>query len=152
MPHLIAVPLPLDEANAFVAKHHRHHKPVQGYKFAIGAAKDGHIVGVIIAGRPVSRHLDNGWTLEVTRACSDGTRNVNSFLYGRVTKAAAAMGYTRIVTYTMQGESGASMRAVGWREIGLCGGGLWNREGRPRVDVHPLQRKIRWEAELMKEK
>jgi len=140
------VPLTLAEANAFVAQHHRHHKPVPGAKFAIGAAKDGRIVGVAIVGRPVARMLDNGMTLEVNRVCTDGTRNACSFLYAASWKAAQALGYPRLVTYTLPEEGGASLRGAGWRLIGEAGGGKWGRTGRPRVDTHPTQRKFCWEA------
>lgn len=61
------VPVSLKEANAFVARYHRHHKPVVGHKFSVAAAASGEVVGVAIVGRPVSRYLDDGWTLEVNR-------------------------------------------------------------------------------------
>src|SRR5256714_10988635 len=108
-----AVPLHLREANEFVAKYHRHNLPTVGGKFAVGAALDGKLVGVAIAGRPVARRLDDGRTLEVLRVCSDGTPNVNSFLYGRVARIARLMGYRKVITYTLEEESGASLRAVG---------------------------------------
>lgn len=92
-------PLDLDEANAFVTEHHRHHKPVVGHKFSLGAVLTDKIVGVVIVGRPVSRIRDDGATLEVTRLCTDGTRNACSFLYGAAARACFALGYTRIGTY-----------------------------------------------------
>ena len=136
----------LKEANAFVAKHHRHHRPIIGHKYSIGAAKGELVVGIVIVGRPVSRHRDDGETLEVTRLCTDGTRNACSFLYGAAAKACFALGYRRIGTYTLSTEGGASLRASGWKLIGERGGGAWNRSARPRVDVHPLQGKLLWEA------
>lgn len=66
------VPMTLREANAFVEQNHRHHGPVAGHKFSIGLSDGERIVGVAIIGRPVSRHLDDGWTLEVNRLCTDG--------------------------------------------------------------------------------
>ena len=48
-------PISLRDANEYVRQHHRHHKPVAGHKFSIGCEADGELVGVIIAGRPVSR-------------------------------------------------------------------------------------------------
>lgn len=145
---LSAVPVALDEANAFVAEHHRHHKPVVGHKFSIGAALGDSIVGVCVVGRPVSRHRDDGLTLEVTRLCTDGTANACSFLYGAAARAAFALGYTRIGTYVLASEGGASLRASGWRLIGERGGGTWNRasNGRPRVDTHPLEPKLLFEV------
>src|SRR5690606_32392395 len=142
---VIAVPVTLREANAFVKRMHRHHAPVRGMKFAIGAAVGEDIVGVVLVGRPVSRRLDDGWTAEVNRCCTNGTRNACSFLYRAAWRAARAMGYRRLVTYTLPEEGGASLRAAGWRLIGEAGGGSWHREGRPRVDLHPTQTKLRWE-------
>ena len=142
------VPCTLREARAYVGKHHRHHQPPQGGLFAIGAAVDGAMVAVVIVGRPVARHLDDGWTAEVTRLCSDGTRNACSMLYSTAWRAARAIGYRRLVTYTLPEEGGASLRAAGWKLIGAAGGGSWNNAKRPRVDTHPLQEKLRWEAPL----
>jgi hypothetical protein len=113
-----AVPLHLREANEFVAKHHRHSLPTVGGKWAIGAAVDGKLVGVAIAGRPVARRLDDGKTLEGLRVCTDGTPNGNSFLYGRVARIARLLGYRRVITYTLEEESGASLKAVGARVVG----------------------------------
>lgn len=139
-------PLSLKEANAFVTNHHRHHKPARGHKFSLGAVKEDVIVGVVIVGRPVSRHRDDGMTLEVTRLCTDGTRNACSFLYGAAAKAVFALGYQRIGTYTLPDEGGASLRGAGWKLIGERGGGSWSVPSRPRVDTHPLQTKFLWEA------
>jgi hypothetical protein len=147
MTRLVAVPLDLDLANDFVAKHHRHHRPVVGHKFSIGATRDKELVGVCIVGRPVSRHRDDGMTLEVTRLCTDGSKNVCSFLYGAAARAAFALGYTRIGTYTLPDEGGASLRASGWKLIGERGGGSWSVPSRPRLDKHPLQTKFLWEKE-----
>ncbi len=143
------VPLGLDEANAFVAAHHRHHKPAVGHKFSLGAAMGKIIVGVVIVGRPVSRMRDDGDTLEVTRLCTDGTRNACSFLYGAAAKARFALGYRRIGTYTLPEEGGASLRGAGWKLIGERGGGSWHtpNAGRPRVDKHPMQKKLLWETD-----
>jgi hypothetical protein len=143
---LIAVPVDLDEANAFVTKHHRHHPPVIGHKFSIGAALGETIVGVCIVGRPVARMRDDGLTLEVTRLCTDGTRNACSFLYGAAARAAFALGFKRIGTYILASESGATLRASGWRLIGEAGGGSWSRKSRPRVDTAPTQVKLLFEV------
>lgn len=151
------MPVSLRMANAFVSEHHRHHRPVQGGKFSLAVGLDESkggetaslgIVGVVIVGRPVSRHLDDGWTLEVTRLCTDGTPNACSKLYAAACKAARALGYTRLITYTLPAEGGASLRAAGWRLIGLRGGGNWNRSRRSRQDTpEPLRGpKLLWEA------
>mgnify|MGYP001610156938 FL=1 len=114
----------LDEANAFVAEHHRHHKPVIGHLFSLGAVQGDRIVGVAIVGRPVARMRDDGATAEVTRLCTDGTRNACSFLYGASARAAFALGFTRIGTYILASEPGTSLTAAGWRLIGESGGGI----------------------------
>lgn len=142
-------PLNLDEANAFVAQHHRHHKPVPGAKFALAVSdKDGKVRGVAIVGRPVARMADDGWTLEVNRVCTDGARNACSMLYGAAWRAAKALGFRRLITYTLPEEGGASLRAAGWRLLGLRGGGNWNVPSRPRIDTAEVLRgqKCLWEA------
>lgn len=145
MTDLSLCPVSLDEANAFVARHHRHHGAVVSHKFSLGAANGDEIVGVAIVGRPVSRIRDDGLTLEVTRLCTDGTRNACSFLYGAAARAAFALGYKRIGTYILASENGASIKAAGWRLIGKTKGGSWSCPSRPRVDTHPLQQKMLFE-------
>ena len=139
-------PISLKEANAFVAQLHRHHKPVPGHKFSIAVTDGERVRGVAIIGRPVARHADDGATLEVNRVCTDGAKNACSMLYGAAWRATKAMGFQRLITYTLPEEGGASLRAAGWRLIGETGGGRWSRNSRPRVDTHPLQQKLRWEA------
>lgn len=146
MSKLYAVPITLQEANDFVTEHHRHHKPLHYHKFSIGAGLDEKLVGVCIVNRPVARLRDDGWTLEVVRLCTDGTRNACSFLYAHASKAAFGLGYSRIGTYTLPIEGGASLRAAGWTLIGERGGGTWNRRDRPRQDKHPTGQKLLWEA------
>jgi hypothetical protein len=136
----------LEEANAFIEQYHRHHGAVVGHLFSIGTGSFGQIVGVVIVGRPVSRHRDDGVTAEVTRLCTDGTRNACSFLYGAAARAAFALGYKRIGTYILASENGASVRAAGWRLIGETPGRSWSVPSRPRVDTHPLQRRLLFEA------
>jgi hypothetical protein len=143
---LTVVPLPLDEANAYVERHHRHSNPTQGHKFSLGAAIGEQIVGVAIVGRPIARYLDDGWTLEALRVCSTGERNVCSFLYGACWRAARALGYRKLVTYTLKIEPGSSLRAAGWRVVAETGVQSWERPNRPRVDKHPLQERLRWEV------
>ena len=140
-------PIELSEANAFVSKFHRHHKPVVGHKFSIAVSNDV-VCGVAIVGRPVSRHLDNGLTLEVNRCCTDGTRNACSMLYSAAWKAAKALGYMRLITYTLPEEGGASLRGAGWTLVGLRGGGNWNVKSRPRIGTAEILsgQKHLWEA------
>lgn len=142
----------LSEANAFVATYHRHHKPVVGHLFSLAAVMEfgdcggNKIVGVAIVGRPVARMRDDGMTVEVTRLCTDGTKNACSFLYGACSRAAFALGYGRIGTYILAAEPGISLTAAGWRLIGETGGGSWSRSDRPRIDKHPTQAKLLFEA------
>lgn len=143
---LFLSPIALDEANAFVAQHHRHHKPVVGHKFSVAVSDESGVRGVAIVGRPVARMADDGWTLEVNRCCTDGAKNACSMLYGAAWRAASGMGFKRLITYTLREEGGASLRAAGWRLIGEAGGGSWSRASRPRVDTAPTQRKLLWEA------
>ena len=145
---LVLTPVSLAEANAFVEQHHRHHKPVPGAKYCIAVSDADGVRGIAIVGRPVARMADDGWTLEVVRVATDGTRNACSMLYGAAWRAAKALGYKKLVTYTLPDESGASLRASGWRLLGAAGGGSWSRKSRPRVDTHPLQQKLKWAAEL----
>ena len=142
---LQVVPISLKEANAFVSLHHRHHRPVVGHKFSIGASDGEKIVGVAIVGRPVSRHLDDGWTLEVNRCCTDGTKNACSLLYGAAWRAARAMGYKKVVTYILASENGSSLKASGYKCIGQAGGLRWTGKRRPQVDLCPAQMKMRFE-------
>jgi len=139
------VPITLAEANAFVERHHRHHKPTTGHKFSIGVTDGDKIVGVAIVGRPVARYLDDGLTMEVTRCCTDGTRNACSILYATAWRAARAMGYKKLVTYILESENGASVRAAGWKCIGQEGGLRWTGKRRPSVDLYPAQMKLRFE-------
>lgn len=144
---LTIVPLTFRQACEFVAAHHRHHRPPRGMKFAIGVACGGELVGVATAGRPVARCLDDGVTLEVTRTCTIGEPNANSKLYGAAWRVARAMGYVRLITYTQEGESGASLRAAGLLPVAdLQPRSGWTTTSRPRVSrgVDGVRR-TRWE-------
>lgn len=144
------VPITLKEANFFVEQHHRHHKPVTGHKFSIAASDGEKIVGVAIVGQPVSRYLDDGWTLEVNRLCTDGTKNACSFLYSAAWRAAKNMGYKKLITYILQSENGASLKASGWKCVGEAGGKRWTGKRRPEVDLYPAQMKLKFEIEERK--
>jgi hypothetical protein len=143
------VPVTFADACGFTAMWHRHHAPPQGMKFTVGAADDaGVLVGVAIAGRPVARHLDDGATLEVTRVTTDGAPNACSMLYAACWRAAKALGYRRLVTYTQAGEPGASLRAAGWRVVAERSAHPgWDRPSRPRqaTGTEGIPRTL-WEA------
>jgi hypothetical protein len=141
----VVVPLELSEANSFVQQHHRHHGRVIGHRFSIGASLDNRIVGVAIIGRPVARMRQDGTTVEVTRLATDGTKNACSFLYGAAARAAFSLGYSRLGTYILKSETGASLYGAGWRLVSEVRGRSWDHPGRPRVDKHPTQDKLLFE-------
>lgn len=145
---LIAVPMTLQEANDFVDELHRHHGHTVRDKYRIGVSDGEKIVGVVQVGRPVSRRMDDGKTLEVTRLCTDGTRNACSFLYSAAARIAKEMGYERIITYILETESGVSLKAAGWVFDRESRGGSWNQPSRPRVDKAPTIKKQRWCKDL----
>ena len=118
----------LKEANEYVELNHRHHRKVAGHKFSLGVFEDGVLHGVAIVGRPLSRFLDDGDTLEVLRLCTDGTYNACSILYGRSAKIAKDMGYHKIITYILDTEDGTSLKASGYVcEADNVGGGDWTK-------------------------
>jgi hypothetical protein len=139
-------PIHRDEARAFIAAHHRHHLPPQGWLFGIAVNDVHQVVGVATIGRPVARHLQDGYTAEVTRCCTDGTRNAASMLYAAAWRAARAIGYRRLITYTLAEERGTSLQAAGWRMLGERRGKSWHTPSRPRVDRHPTGQKTLWQA------
>ncbi|MGW0662178.1 XF1762 family protein [Streptodolium elevatio] len=146
MSSLTIVPMHFRDACAFITAHHRHHRPPQGMKFALGVAAPDGVVGVAVVGRPVARLLDDGLTLEVTRTCTDGTRNANSKLYGAAWRAARALGYRRLISYTEAGESGAGLRAAGFVAVAeLAPHHGWTRTGRPRRPQERAVARTRWE-------
>ena len=157
---LSIIPISLKQANDFVEELHRHHSKVQGHKFSIGVMKNNKLVGVCIVGRPVSRYLDNGKTLEVTRLCTNGTYNACSILYSRAAKIAKDMGYKKIITYILQSESGTSLKSSGWKCEGEVGGGNWSVPSRPRELIpqqlslfpqrqkYPTEKKVRWSKDF----
>jgi L-amino acid N-acyltransferase YncA len=141
----LLTPITLREARAYVERNHRHHRAPQGGIFAVAVSEGDQVRGVAIVGRPVARMAADGWTAEVTRVCTDGARNACSMLYRAAWRACRGMGYRRLITYTLPEEGGASLRGAGFQLIGQAGGGSWGRKGRPRVDMHPTQDKLRWE-------
>jgi hypothetical protein len=142
------VPLDWSTARLFCRSWHRHHpKPPPGHKWLHGVASGGVLVGVAIVGRPVARHFDDGRTVEVNRTVTDGYRNANSMLYGAVARAAFALGYVRVVTYTEESESGASLRAAGYRIVAERPASKgWDRPSRPREPGRDQIPRTLWEA------
>jgi len=145
MSRLVRIPLDLEEANAFVERHHRRLGKVRGHKFSIGAVLNDHVVGVVVVGRPNARVLQDGLTLEITRLATDGTKNACSFLEGAACRAAFALGYRRVITYIARSEQGTSLRAAGFRLVGEVTGRSWDCPSRPRVDKHQIEPRLRFE-------
>lgn len=135
-------------ANAYVARHHRHSKPVRGQKFSVAVVDGDQLRGVAIAGRPTARMLQDGFTVEILRVCTDGARNACSKLYAACCRCAAGMGYRLAVTYTLASESGSSLRAAGFRPVAEVEDGQWSRPSRPRAERDLVGDKVRWERTL----
>jgi len=133
------------QAFEFISQHHRHHKKPVGSIFQISVVENGKIVGVAVVGRPVARMLQNGITAEVTRLCTDGTKNACSMLYSACWRIAKNMGYKKLITYILESENGASLRASNWHLVGIRGGGSWSVPSRPRIDKHPIEQKLLFE-------
>lgn len=151
MSNFTTAPLTLSQANAHVAAFHRHHKPVQGHRFSIGVVDEKELVGVAIVGRPVARKCDPYFTAEVTRLCTNGSKNACSFLYAACARICKEMGFLKIQTYILDTESGITLRAAGWVHAADSTGGDWNQSkanaGTRRTD-QPMQPKQRWEKVL----
>lgn len=147
-------PVDLTEAKRFVGEHHRHNQPPRGWRFGVGLSNGtDQLRGVAIAGRPINRNLADGQTVEITRVCTIGDKNANSMMYGALCRAAKALGYRRAITYTLESESGASLRAAGFREVArVKAGRSWASTDRARHDatiwgdpILPDEDRIRWE-------
>lgn len=137
-------PIHLKAANEYVAAHHRHNIPTVGGKFAVSCYEGERLCGVAVCGRPVSRCLDDGFTLEIYRNCTDGTRNVCSKLYGACVRVAKEMGYHSVITYTLVSELGTSLCASGFTCEGLAGGTTWTGSRHRDYYVSPSEHKLRW--------
>jgi hypothetical protein len=153
------IPIELKEANRYILENHRHHNKVQGHKFSIGLLIGGKLCGIAVCGRPLSRYLDNGKNIEVTRLCTDGSKNACSKLYGACARIAKELGYNNIITYILESESGHSLNASGWICDKTDAGGLkWKRNDGHRQDVivdlfgvtkkYPNEKKQRWVKKL----
>lgn len=154
-------PITQKEAFVFISEHHRHHDEPEGWLFGVAVNDGERVVGVAVVGRPIARMLQNGFTAEVTRVCivedlepvKDGNAiehaaPVASMLYSAAWRAARALGYRRLITYTLASETGTSIKAAGWREVGKAGGGQWTRPSRPRVATRNPEQKTLWDQAL----
>lgn len=152
-------PITIGDAKRFVGQNHRHNRPPVSGLFAVGLSLNGVIAAVAIAGRPVARGLQDGYTVEITRLCVTETeppRNACSRLYGACCRAAAALGYRRAFTYTLQSEDAASVKAAGFQmDAELPVRATWNCPARQRTqtdlfgnETRPSEAKRRWVRQL----
>ena len=143
------IPLTLSQANELISAWHRHHKPVQGHRFSIGARDGFDIVGAAVVGRPVGRKTDQYLIAEVTRLVTNGHKNTCSFLYSAAARIAKEMGFEKIQTFVLMEEDGTSLRAAGWEFEALTDSKphKWHsRDG--RREGQPGERKARWSKSL----
>jgi hypothetical protein len=149
MTRLRLKPLTRTQVNDLIRNWHRHHKPVPGYRFAIGARVGNELVGAIVVGRPVAQETEQYDIAEATRCVTNGHKNACSFLYSAAARAAEAMGFERIQTFILESESGVSLKAAGWTFDGISQGGDWNRPSRGgRRTDQPQCSKQRWIKKL----
>lgn len=137
------IPITFRQASEYIDRHHRHHKATIGCKFCVAVADGEQLHGVAVCGRPVSRILDDGRTLEINRVCTDGTRNACSMLYGACCRIGKHMGYRKVITYTLESEDGASLKASNFCYDGIAGGTHWTGS-RDRGQPIPAEMKKRW--------
>lgn len=141
------IPLTLKEANAFVGAYHRHHDEVVGHKFSMGLVDSNNkLIGTIIVGRPLARALDQQFIAEVTRLCTDGSKNACSKLYSAAARVCREMGFNKIITYILEDEPGTSLIATGWTKEADVKGRSWDTPSRRRTDKTEVQtkNKTRW--------
>lgn len=140
------VPMTIKEAKMFVREIHRHNRVLVGALAVIAAAENGRIIGVAVVGRPKAKALQDGWTAEITRVANIPHPNATSFLFNGATRLARSLGYRRCFTYTLKEESGAAMRALGWKVLYDVRGRSWNTPSRPRIDKHTIGDRQMWVA------
>lgn len=140
-------PITLRQASDYINQNHRHHKATVGHKFSIGLFDKEKMVGCAVYGRPVSRYLDDGMTCEINRLCTDGTKNACSMLYGACCRVAKEMGFARIITYILESENGASLKASNFVCDGKAGGTHWTGQRNRGQDI-PREMKTRWSRQL----
>lgn len=145
---LTLTPLTLEQANELIGRLHRHHKSVVGHRFSVGAWQGEKLVGVATVGRPVAQLTPQYQTADVTRNCTDGTKNACSFLYSACARIAKEMGFVKIQTFILESEPGTSLRAAGWTFDGMTRGGSHTRVNRKRREDQPQCKKQRWVKNL----
>lgn len=144
-------PISFSDAKEFIRSHHRHCDPPVGWKYGAALFNGGELVGVMSAGRPVSRVLAATQCIEISRVCVKDLRphglveNACSLLYGYACREAFERGYERVITYTRRHERGTSLRAAGFVPVAISRGGSWSRQGRQRTSKRSTGPKVRWE-------
>lgn len=145
---MVIRPITYKAAKEFINANHRHHNASIGCKFCIGLFEDNVMIGCAMCGRPVSRYLDNGLTLEINRLCTNGRKNACSMLYGACCRIAKEMGYEKVITYILQSENGASLKASNFKCEGLAGGVNWTGKRNKQNTKTPKELKTRWTKNL----
>lgn len=140
-------PITFRDACDFIRQNHRHHRPTVGCKFCAGLYEENKLIGCAVCGRPVSRILDDGLTVEINRLCTNGTKNACSMLYGACCRIAKEMGYKLIITYILESENGASLKASNFHCDGVAGGTHWTGIRNKNQQI-PHEMKIRWSKTL----
>ena len=146
-----AQPITVKAARQWCRAVHRHLPEVQGGLFAASVCNDDGLVAVGIAGNPARVWQGTGRIVISRVAALSELEHVGNhaapactMIYGSLCRAARALGYREAWSYTLPGESGASLRAAGFRYMGETSGGEWDREGRPREKPVNASKKGRW--------
>lgn len=74
-------------------------------------------------------------------------------LYGACCRVAKAMGYKRVITYILESENGASLKASNFICEGQAGGTHWTGIREPKQfslleEKLPKEMKVRWSKQL----
>lgn len=137
-------PITLKAALKQVRAWHRHLPELQGGMFAVQVVNaDGVCLGVGIAGNPPRVWQGQG-RLVISRVATEGAENACSMIYGALARAAKALGYREVWTYTLPDEPGTSLRAAGFVDAGMTRGGEWARPSRARAPARRPEAKRRW--------
>ncbi|MDB5931981.1 MAG: hypothetical protein JWR60_3688 [Polaromonas sp.] len=145
-------PVSFSTAKAFVAQHHRHCPAPAGWRFGAGIFNGEDLIGCVMVGRPVARAFDSARVVEVNRLClrtdiaPDLAWNGCSQLYGWSAREAHKRGFEKIITYTLESESGVSLKAAGWTIEHTLKGRSWDTPSRRRTNASQGVNKNRWTA------
>jgi hypothetical protein len=143
------VPCTVKAAIRWVSEHHRHlRRELAGARFGVALADQaGTWVGVaLVTSGP--RVWESSGRCNIARVCTTGAKNACSRLYGAICRAAAALGYIEAWTYTLPEESGISLRASGFEDMGITSGGEHSRLNRIRRPAERPEPKRRWRRVL----